>query len=103
MIHHIRISTLCFVEFQAVQMLYCECVRVYWKEQLLLFLLQFLRYRVQKVLIYQYHFAEIAEYECKYIIKSQLEDGSWGIPWGWSDHPEEWTIAKKWWKVTAQF
>jgi len=40
----------------------------------------------------------IAEYECEHIIKTQLEDGSWNIPWGWADYPEEWTISKNWWK-----
>jgi hypothetical protein len=42
--------------------------------------------------------AEIAKYECEYIIRTQLADGSWNIPWGWSDYPEEWAISKNWWK-----
>jgi hypothetical protein len=41
---------------------------------------------------------DIAEYECEYIIKTQLEDGSWNIPWSWSDYWEEWAISKNWWK-----
>ncbi len=41
---------------------------------------------------------EIAEYECNYIIKTQLEDGSWNIPWGWSEYPNEWAISKNWWR-----
>lgn len=41
---------------------------------------------------------ELAEFECDYIIKTQLEDGSWGIPWGWAAYPEEWAISKNWWK-----
>jgi hypothetical protein len=41
---------------------------------------------------------DIADYECKYIVKSQLEDGSWNIPWGWNGYPEEWAISKNWWK-----
>ena len=40
----------------------------------------------------------IAEYECEYIIKTQLEDGSWNIPWSWNDYPAEWAISKNWWK-----
>ncbi len=44
---------------------------------------------------------EIAEYECEYIVKSQLDDGSWGIPWNWADYPEEWAISKNWWKTNA--
>jgi len=41
---------------------------------------------------------DIADYECEYIIKSQLEGGSWNIPWGWNGYPEEWAISKNWWK-----
>jgi hypothetical protein len=41
---------------------------------------------------------EIADYECDFIVKSQLADGSWTIPWGWADYPEEWVVAKNWWK-----
>ena len=40
----------------------------------------------------------IADYECEYIIKSQLENGSWPIPWSWTDYPDEWAVAKNWWK-----
>lgn len=40
----------------------------------------------------------IAEYECKYINRTQQEDGSWNIPWGWNNYPDEWAIAKNWWK-----
>ncbi|HHU61291.1 MAG TPA: hypothetical protein GXZ55_04935 [Natronincola sp.] len=41
---------------------------------------------------------EIAEYECEYIIKAQLEDGSWDIPWRWNEYPDEWAISRNWWK-----
>jgi hypothetical protein len=41
---------------------------------------------------------ELADYECEFIIKSQLEDGSWNIPWSWQDYPEEWAVSKIWWK-----
>jgi len=41
---------------------------------------------------------DIADYECEFIVKSQLEDGSWNIPWGWAAYPEEWAISKNWWK-----
>lgn len=41
---------------------------------------------------------EIADYECEFIVKTQLSDGSWTIPWGWNDYPEQWNIAKNWWK-----
>jgi hypothetical protein len=41
---------------------------------------------------------DIADYEYEYIVKSQLEDGSWNIPWGWNGYPDEWAISKNWWK-----
>ena len=41
---------------------------------------------------------DIAEYECEYIVKTQLEDGSWDIPWKWKDFPREWAVSKNWWK-----
>lgn len=41
---------------------------------------------------------DIANYECEFIIKSQLEDGSWNIPWGWKGYSDEWAISKNWWK-----
>lgn len=41
---------------------------------------------------------EIADYQCEHIINTQLEDGSWDIPWSWEDYPDEWAISKNWWK-----
>lgn len=41
---------------------------------------------------------EIADYECEFIIKTQLEDGSWNITWKWAAYPDEWAISKNWWK-----
>lgn len=40
----------------------------------------------------------IADFECEFIVKTQLEDGSWVIPWSWSAYPEEWAISQNWWK-----
>lgn len=42
---------------------------------------------------------QTAAYECDYIAKTQLSDGSWPIPWGWEAFPEEWAISKNWWKA----
>jgi len=42
--------------------------------------------------------AELAEYECEFIASTQLADGSWNIPWKWDAYPEEWVVAKNWWK-----
>ncbi|MDD2431441.1 MAG: hypothetical protein PHD88_05430 [Firmicutes bacterium] len=44
---------------------------------------------------------DIADFECNYIKRTQLEDGSWNIPWSWSDYPNEWAISKNWWKSTG--
>lgn len=41
---------------------------------------------------------EMAQYECEYILKTQLNDGSWNIPWDWSDYSKEWAVSKNWWK-----
>ena len=41
---------------------------------------------------------KIADYECDFIIKTQLDDGSWNVPWSWSNYIEEWSISKNWWK-----
>ena len=41
----------------------------------------------------------IADYECEYIVTTQLEDGSWNIGWSWGgNYPDEWAISKNWWK-----
>ncbi len=41
---------------------------------------------------------EIAEYECRHIINTQSEDGSWDVAWNWAAYPDEWAISKNWWK-----
>ena len=41
---------------------------------------------------------EIAEYECGFLADTQLEDGSWPVTWSWEKYPEEWAVAKNWWK-----
>jgi hypothetical protein len=41
---------------------------------------------------------EIADFECEFIIKTQLDDGSWNITWEWTAYPEEWVVSKNWWK-----
>lgn len=41
---------------------------------------------------------EIAEYECTFIKKMQLEDGTFDVPWGWADYPESWAVSRQHWK-----
>ena len=44
---------------------------------------------------------EIADYECEFILKTQLADGSWHITWSWAAYPDEWAISKNWWKANG--
>ena len=41
---------------------------------------------------------EVADYECRFIEETLNADGTWDIVWGWSDYPNEWAVAKKWWQ-----
>lgn len=42
---------------------------------------------------------DISRFECEFIAKTQLEDGSWEVPWDWGKtYPEAWGVAKNWWK-----
>ncbi|MBR2152907.1 MAG: hypothetical protein IJ944_06485 [Clostridia bacterium] len=42
---------------------------------------------------------KIADYECQYIIDTQLQDGSWNIGWNWGgNYPDEWAVSENWWK-----
>lgn len=41
---------------------------------------------------------EIAAYECEFIRRTQLADGSWPVNWNWAAYPDEWAISKNWWK-----
>lgn len=45
--------------------------------------------------------AEIAVYECEFITKTQLEDGTWSIPWSWDAYPDAWAVSKNWWKANG--
>lgn len=56
---------------------------------------QFLNHRDS---VYYQDNKEIADYECEFIKSSQLEDGSWNVPWGWGNYEKEWSISENWWK-----
>jgi len=48
---------------------------------------------------WQYHFENGSkEAVLTALAAYQNEDGSWPIPWSWTDYPEEWAISKNWWK-----
>ncbi len=43
--------------------------------------------------------AAAAEAECQFLIDSQLEDGSWPVPWKWwTEFTDEFAVAANWWK-----
>jgi len=43
--------------------------------------------------------AEAADAECRFLIDSQLEDGSWPVPWKWwNEYSDEFAVAATWWK-----
>lgn len=42
--------------------------------------------------------ADLAEYECAFLERTQLPDGTWPIPWAWGAYPEEWAVSKVWWQ-----
>ncbi|MCM1298719.1 MAG: hypothetical protein NC203_05005 [Firmicutes bacterium] len=41
---------------------------------------------------------EPAAKECEVIISSQLDDGSFAVPWQWFNDYREFTLAENWWK-----
>ncbi len=41
---------------------------------------------------------EAADYQCDFIVKKQLADGSWDVSWSWEGYPEEWAVSKNWLK-----
>ena len=44
---------------------------------------------------------EVADYECEFIESTQLDDGSWNIPWNWGGYDEQWSLSKNWWKANG--
>jgi hypothetical protein len=41
---------------------------------------------------------DLAAYECKFIQENRNQEGIWDVNWSWGAYPEEWAIAKLWWK-----
>lgn len=42
--------------------------------------------------------AGLVRRECALIRRTQLHDGSWPLPWRWTDYPEAWPVAQLRWK-----
>lgn len=43
----------------------------------------------------------IADFECEFIIRTQLEDGSWNVTWDWGNYQSTWAISRNWWKANG--
>jgi len=41
---------------------------------------------------------DLVRSECQFLKQTQLDDGSWPVTWQWSSFPDEWAVAKQWWK-----
>ncbi len=41
---------------------------------------------------------DLGHKECTQIKQTQCADGSWAPTWAWADYPEQWAVAKLWWK-----
>lgn len=42
-----------------------------------------------------------SDFECDFIARTQLDDGSWNITWDWDYYPNQWAISKNWWKANG--
>jgi len=40
----------------------------------------------------------MVDFECDFLEKTQQSDGTWAIDWDWGSYPDEWPIARNWWK-----
>lgn len=40
----------------------------------------------------------IADYESEFILRTRMEGGVWDLTWKWDEFPEEWALARNWWK-----
>lgn len=41
---------------------------------------------------------DICEFECKFIAKTQQDNGAWKITWSWNDYVNEFAISANWWQ-----
>ena len=44
-------------------------------------------------------YATLIEAEQRYLRETVNPDGSWDPNWSWSAYPEQWAVAKNWWKA----
>lgn len=44
-------------------------------------------------------YADLIAEEKRYLKRTMNPDGSWEPNWQWNDHPQEWAVAKNWWKA----
>ena len=56
------------------------------------------QYFLNKESVFYLDNKETADYECEYIMKEQLPDGSYPVTWTWGTEYKEFEIAANWWK-----
>lgn len=44
-------------------------------------------------------YADLIAEEKRYLLRTMNADGSWEPNWRWRDFPQEWAVAKNWWKA----
>lgn len=42
---------------------------------------------------------EMAQYECEFIRKTQMQDGGYTVTWDWEEYPQAWAVSKNWWRA----
>ena len=42
---------------------------------------------------------EVAQYECAFVRKTQMSDGSYAVNWSWDDYPDAWAVSRNWWSA----
>ena len=55
-------------------------------------------YITSKLSPFYQHFVDECMCEYEFIKRTILNDGTWAITWNWDSYPEEWAIAKNYWK-----
>lgn len=54
---------------------------------------------MRKDSIYYSANADLVSKECAFIVRKQLDDGSFEIPWQWWTDYKEFELSKYWWKA----
>lgn len=44
---------------------------------------------------------KVSDYEAEFIVETMNPDGTWNVPWNWSNYLKEWELSKNWWKANV--